>query len=146
MKVILGDNIILDCDAALFVNGTEVFRLRKRESDGRLMCDFDVRNKNGARIAKVANNNVVYAAEGYEVHQLPGESNIQDTDGQFLARVRETSHDEIRITGEYWVDGLQVLISDDGLRSGGNLLSGNTVMGFGKAISIESNSLSIGIR
>lgn len=43
MKVNLGSNIITDCEAVLVVNGSEVFRLRERDSDGRLICDFDVR-------------------------------------------------------------------------------------------------------
>lgn len=145
MKVNLGSNIIENCDAALVVNGTEVFRLRHRNSDGRLICDLDVRDKNGTRIAKVAKNNVMYAADGYEVHHLPRESYIQDSVGNILARVQEIGNDEIKITGEFWVDGHQVLISDDALVSGGITMSGNTVRGFGKAISIEPNSFSIGI-
>ena len=146
MKVILGNNIIENCNAALIVNGTEVFRLRYRDKDGRLICDFDVRDKNGTRIAKIAKNNVVYAADGYEVHNLPRESYIQDSGGNILARVQEIGDDEIKITGEFWVDKHQVLISDDALMSGGVRMSGNTIRGFGKAISIEPNSISIGTR
>jgi hypothetical protein len=87
MKVILGSNIIENCDAALIVNETEVFRLRSRYKDGRLVCDFDLRDKNGTRIAKISKNNVVYAAEGYKVHNFPRESYIQDSNGNILARV-----------------------------------------------------------
>ena len=146
MRVHLGSNIIEDCDAALVVNGTEVFRLRHRESDGRLVCDFDVRDKLSSRIAKVSKNNVVYAADGYEVHQLPRESFIQDSSGNVLARVEEIGQSEIKITGEFWIDGYHVSISDTDLVSGGVTMSGNLIQGFGKAISIEPNSFSIGIR
>jgi hypothetical protein len=111
-----------------------------------LVCDFDIRDKNGNRIAKVAKNNVVYAADGYEVHHLPRESYIQDSNGNILARVQEIGEDEIRITGEFWVDGHRVLISDDTLVSGGITMAGNTIRGFGKAISIEPNSFSIGTK
>ena len=145
MNVILGNNTIENCDAALVVNGTEVFRLRSRDSDGTLICDFDVRDRDGARIAKIAKNNVVYKANGCEVHNLPKESYIQDANGKVLARVQEIGIYEIRITGEFWVDGHHVLISDDALVSDGFILSGNTISGFGKAISIEPNSFSIGM-
>jgi hypothetical protein len=146
MKVILGNNVIENCDAALVVKGTEVFRLRNRESDDRLVCDFDVRDKNGIRIVKVAKNNVVYAAPGYEIRHLPRESCVQDSNGNILVRVQETANDEIRIIGDFWVEGHRVLITKDELVSGSIILSGNTVSGFGKAISIEPNSFSIGTR
>jgi hypothetical protein len=145
MKVNLGSNIIDNCDAALVVNGTEVFWLRNRESDGRLISDFDVRDKSGNRIAKVSKNNVVYNAEGYEVHHLPRESFIRDSKGRILIRVQEIGIDEIRISGEFWIDGYQVLITDNSLISGGITMSGNIVRGFGKAISIEPNRFSIGV-
>jgi len=144
MRVNLGSNIIVNCAAVLFINGTEVFRLRHRDSDGRLICDFDVRGKEDSRIAKVSKNNVVYAADGYEVHNLPRESYIQDSNGNVIARVQEIGQDEIKITGEFWVAGYQVSISDDALVSGGITMSGNYMSGFGKAISIEPNSFSIG--
>lgn len=144
MKVNLGSNKIIECAAALVVNGVEVFRLRHRESDGKLICDFDLRDETGNRLAKVAKNNVVYAADGHEVHHLPRESYVQDPNGNIIARVQEVSGDEIKITGDFWIDGHHVLISDDALVSGGITMSGNTVRGFGKAISIEPNSFAIG--
>ncbi len=36
MNVLLGSNVINDCDAALYVNGKEVFRLREGVNDGQL--------------------------------------------------------------------------------------------------------------
>lgn len=146
MKVILGSNIINNCDAALVVNGTEVFRLRERQSDGRLICDFDLRDKDENRIAKIAKNKVVYAADGYEIHDLPKESYVKDSNGNILARVQETGLDEITITGDFWIDGHHVIVSDGSLVSGGITMSGNVVSGFGKAISIAPNSFSIGAR
>jgi len=144
MMVNLGSNIINDCDAALIVNGTEVFRLRERASDGRLICDFDLRNENGDRIAKIAKDRVVHAAEGYRMHDLPKECYVEDQNGKVVARVQETGHDEITVTGDFWIEGHHVLITNDALVSGGVTMSGNIINGFGKAISIDPNSFSIG--
>lgn len=144
MKVNLGSNIINDCDAALVVNGVEVFRLRERNSDGRLVCDFDLRKENGDRIAKIAKNRVAYAAEGYEMHDLPKECYIQGPNNSIVARVNEAGYDEITITGDFWVEGHHVLVTDDALVSGGVTVSGNVISGYGKAISIEPNCFVIG--
>ena len=144
MKVNLGGNTIIDCAAALVINGSEVFRLRQRESDGRLICDFDIHGKDDGRIAKIAKNNIVYAAEGYRVHNLPRESYVQGPDGSPVARVREVANDEIAITGVFWVKGHQVVITETSLVSGGITMSGNVIKGFGKAISINPGSFSIG--
>jgi hypothetical protein len=146
MKVLLGSNEINDCQAALVINGTEVFRLRERESDGRLVCDFDVRGADGKRIAKVAKNNVVYAAESYKIEHLPRESFVSDPSGRVIARVQEIRLDTIRITGEFWIDSHRVVITDQGLISGTNVIDGNVISGFRKAISIDPESLSIGAR
>ena len=50
--VILGNNEILNCDAALVVEDEEVFRVREDEH-GALLIDCDIRNEAG-RIAKIA--------------------------------------------------------------------------------------------
>lgn len=146
MKVNLGSNIINDCDAALVVNGTEVFRLRERASDGRLICDFELHNQNGERIAKVAKNRVVYAAKGYQIHDLPKECYIEAPNGEVIAHVQETGHDEIAITGDYWIEGHHVIITNKSLVSSGITMTGNIISGFGKAISVEPNSFSIGTK
>ena len=67
----LGDNEITDCQQALVVEGTEVFRLRDRTHDDQLVVDFDVRNQAGARLAKIAKNHVVYIAEHVESRSRP---------------------------------------------------------------------------
>ena len=146
MRVLLGSNVIENCDAALIVNGTEVFRLRERTGDGRLVCDFDVRDKSGNRLAKVAKNNVVYAAEGFQVKNLSRESVITDASGNIIARVEEVALNTIKIIGEFWIKSHRVFITDESMVSGGVTISGNLISGFGKAITIDPNNVTIGFR
>ena len=144
MKIHLGNNIITDCDSALVVNGTEVFRFHRRHHDDRLVCDFDVRDADGNRIARVASDRVVYVAEGYTMHDLPRECYIEAPGGHIIARVRETGPDELTITGEFWIDGHRVLITEEAIHSNGISISGNTIVGYGKAISLDPHSATIG--
>ncbi len=144
MKLILGNNEIIDCDAALVVNGVEVFRLRKRSGDERLVCDFDIRDKEGNRLAKVAKNNVVYAAEGHKVENIPRQSKVTDANGKVIACVQEIGLETIKVTGEFWIEGHNIAISDNGLVSGGITMSGNVINHCGKAISFSPGSYSIG--
>jgi len=144
MKVNIGSNIINDCDAALVVNGVEVFRFRERNSDDRLVCDFDIRDKNGKRIAKIAKDRVVHVANGFKMHDLPKECYVEDSSGNLAVHVKETGHDELTIIGNFWIDGHHVVITKDSLVSGGMTMSGNIISGFGKAISISPNNFTIG--
>ncbi len=146
MKVNLGSNAIKDCQAVLLVNGSEVFRLRERDSDNRLVCDFDVRNEGGERLAKVAKNNVVFAADGYSFRNLPQESYIEGPEGDIVARVQENGYDEITITRDFWIEGHHVVISDSKLLNGKMTISGNTITNSRKAISITPNSCEMGCR
>ena len=137
MKVMLGSNVIENCAAVLVVNGEEVFRLRKRTGDGRLVCDFDIRNEAGERLANIARNNVVYAAKGYDEKNLPRESFVSDPEGNIVARIEEVAHNTIKIAGDFWIGSHNVVITDQTLVSGGITMSGNFISGFGKAISID---------
>lgn len=140
----MGGNVISDCDAALVVNGLEVFRFHHRHHEGRLVCDFELRDEDGELVAKIANDRVVHAAEGYRKHDLPHECYIESPTGRVLARVREEGEDELSIWGDFWVDGHRVLIGDDAIESGGISISGLVIAGYGKAIALGPHSATIG--
>src|SRR6267143_337766 len=70
--VILGNNEITNCDAALVIEGEEVFRIREEENDA-LMIDCDIRDQDSNRIAKIARNSVVFAADGFRAQLAPGQ-------------------------------------------------------------------------
>lgn len=146
MKVFLGSNEINDCEAALVVNGEEVFRFRERESDGRMVCDFDVRDKDGNRLAKISKNNVVHVAPGFVVEHQPRVSNIKNSDGEIIACVEEIAIDIIKVQGSFCINGHTVVINSETLISGGVTMAGNKISGYKKAIAIEPNSFAIGSR
>jgi hypothetical protein len=69
--MILGDNEIIDCDPALFLEGEEVLRLRDRLEDRQLVVDFTLRAENGTRIAKISKSYDAHVVEGYEHRRVP---------------------------------------------------------------------------
>jgi hypothetical protein len=143
--IMLGDNEIADCDAALVVEDLEVFRLRERQHDGQLVVDFDLRDANDNRIAKIAKNHVVFTAEHFEPRSSPGIYQVVNKQsGQVWAKVQEISPSVIKVTGTFCVRGFQIIIQDDLLQIGGGRLGGNKLVGFGKAIVLKRGGLGIG--
>ena len=140
----LGSNIIEDCNAALIVEDLVVFRFRERDGDGQLVVDFDIRNEKGERLAVIAKNNVVFAAPGFRILNLPSESLVEDSAGKIFARVKETALGLLSIEGEFCVKGFSVSITPTKLVAGGLAMIGNRICGFGKAISLKKGSLAIG--
>src|SRR5438876_1205229 len=136
--VILGGNRIENCDAALVVEGVEVFRLRERTKDGHLVVDFDLHDPNGNRIAKIAKNYVAHAAPGYKFQNRVGVSEvIKEDTGQIVARVEEVAKDAVAVTGTFNVKGYVVEARADGLAVGGLMMKGNTIIGSRKAIELR---------
>lgn len=144
--LVLGDNEVANCDAAIVVEGVEVFRLRDRERDGKLIVDFDLREPDGKRIAKIAKNYVASAAEGYEHQNRTGISEVVETEtGRAVARVEELAPRRVKVTGTFCVEGLTVQITDTGILLGTNRISGCRITGFGKAIQFDRKHLAIGV-
>ncbi len=142
----MGSNLIKNCDAALVVNGVDVFRLRERTSDGRLVVDFDIRASNGERIAKVAKNNVVFVADGFESINQATRSFVREVStSKIVAMAEELTDGSVRITGDFWIDGHHVTITEQVLVTGGVQITGNTIVGFGKAIELRPDSIGIGL-
>lgn len=48
--ILLGTNVIKDCQAVLIIDGVEVFRLRDRAGDGQLVVDFEIRNQKNEKL------------------------------------------------------------------------------------------------
>lgn len=146
MNVLLGSNHITDCDAALYVNGAEVFRFREGAIDGQLICDFDVRDANNNRIARIAKNQVVHVAQGFTYASTANSSAVHGKHGEVIASVERVDPSTLKIAGTFHVDGHTIIITDQSLQSGGVTMSGNMISGYGKAIAIDKGSFSIGLR
>jgi hypothetical protein len=146
MNVLLGSNLIEDCDAALYVNGAEVFRFREGAVDGQLICDFDVRDINNNRIARIAKNQVVHVAQGFTYEAKADSSAVRGKSGEVIARIDRLDPNTLKISGTFHVDGHTIVVTDQSLQSGGVTMSGNVISGFGKAIAIDKGSFAIGSR
>ena len=135
--------MINDCDAALYVNGKEVFRLREGVNDGQLICDFDVLAPNGKRVAKIAKNQV---ADGFSYDATVNRSRVVGPNGEVVASVERIDGNTVKINGTFHVKGHTAVVTDTSLQSGGVIMSSNVISGFRKAISIEPGSFAIGSR
>ena len=143
--IVLGNNDILNCDAALVIEGEEVFRVR--EDEGRVLVDCDVFDPDDRRIAKIVRNAVVYAAPGFRAHVKPGEPTevIHEATGKVLARIEVQGPRIIKITGVFCVHGFRVFLDEAGLHTNDPWEISNTgIAGFGTAISLRRGQLGIG--
>jgi hypothetical protein len=144
--VLLGSNRIIHCDAALVVEGEEVFRLHEHTRDGNLVVDFDVRAADGARIAKIAQNHVTHLAPDYEFRRRTGVAEvINKTTGHVIARAEQRESETVAITGVFHVNGYAVLITPNYLKASGVTTAGNEIRGYGKAIALTRGSTEIGV-
>lgn len=144
--LVLGDNEVIDGEAAIVVEGENVFRLRERQYDGTLVVDFDLRAEDESRIAAITGNYVHYVAEGYEYRNRKGVAEvIEKATGRVVAQVREIAPDRLKVIGKFWVKGYNIDISEDGLVAGGLTMSGNRIQGFGKAIEFGRGHIGIGV-
>jgi len=143
--LILEDNTITDCDAALVVEGEEEFRLRERQHDGQFVVDFDLRDENENRLAKIAKNHAVYCAPDLELRSKPGQYGVFRKDGgEALALVEELSANRLRLTGCFNIKGWRVVATTGGVTIGGVTLSRNTIAGCRKAIVLGKGRIGIG--
>ena len=143
--LVLGNNTIQDCEQALLVEGEEVFRLRERQHDGQLVVDFDLRDENDQRLAKISKNHVVYCADDLEPRSRPGRYEVAHKDtGAVLAVVEELGPSRIRLTGTFYVKGWRVEATESGVRSGDDTISDNTIRGCRAAIVVGRSTVGIG--
>ena len=145
----LGSNIITDCEAALEVNKTEVFRLRKhggvRGGRVHMVVDFDLRDEDGNRIAKIAKNRVVYCADGYAYATERDHCFVQNVKTKEIVAKAEVLPDlTVKVIGTFWVNGYIVKITEDELIAGGITMAGNSIAGCKKAIVLGPGSFALG--
>jgi hypothetical protein len=142
--IVLGNNDIVNCDAALVIEGEEVFRVR--EDEGRLLVDCDVWDPEDRRVAKIVRNTVIYAASGFRAHVKPGEPTevIHEATGRVITRIEVKGPRTIKITGVFCVHGFRVFLDEAGLHTNDPWEISNTgISGFGTAISLRRGQMGI---
>ena len=135
--IVLGNTEITNCDAALVIEGEEVFRIREEEN-GALMIDCDIRDQDGNRIAKIDRNSVVFAAVGFRAQLAPGQPAevIRKATGEVMAKIERLGQRKIKVAGSFWVDGIGVVAKRDGLFVGPTLISKKPFRGWGTPIKL----------
>lgn len=89
----------------------------------------------------------MFAVEGFVVRNLPTESYVvEEKSGTVYARVKEVSSGTLQIEGDFWINGLNVRVNSGEMIVNTNLLAGNIMVGFGKAICVERGGFGIGFR
>src|SRR5260370_41082611 len=96
--IVLGNTEITNCDAALVIEGEEVFRIREEEN-GALMIDCDIRDQDGNRIAKIAQSSVVFTADGFRAQLPPGQPAevIRKATGEVMAKIERLGQRRIKV-------------------------------------------------
>jgi hypothetical protein len=144
--VTLGNNDIVNCDAALMIEGEEVFCLR--EEEGRLLVDCDVLNAKGVRLAKVVRNTPIVVAPGFRVHIKPGEPTqvVSEMSGRVLASFERKGPRHVKISGVFCVNGYCVFIDETAVRTSDPSFrfSLTTVHGCGTALSLKRGQVELG--
>jgi hypothetical protein len=140
----LGNNDITNCDAALVIEGEEVFRLR--EDEGVLLVNCDVSNAVGERVAKIVRNTPIVVAP-FRAHVRPGEPTevTHEGTGRVIARFERKGPREIKITGIFCVKGFCVYLDEAGLHTNDPWeIPNNGFSGLGTAISLRRGQMRIG--
>ena len=144
--IILGNNEITNCAAALVIEGDEVFRLREDEQ-GELLIDCDIRNQQGERLAKIARNHVAYAAPGFEGRVQPGQPAqvVHQATGQVVAHIERLGRRRVKVNGCFCVNGAWVLATDAGIFLANSATICNTGFeGWGTAIKPDRGAFALG--
>ena len=127
----LGTNQISNCGAALIIDGVDVFRLRSSETDSQILVDFDIYGQDGARLARVAKNQVVFAAPGYTSSATATSCEVTAPSGEIVAKVVRLAPNWLKLNGVFWSHGSRLAITDEHMQvddfppQTGNQSSGN---------------------
>jgi len=133
---------VVDCQAALVVDGAEVFRLRDRDRDGKLIVDFDIREPGGQRIAEVSKNYVANAGPAHEYRNRTGMAEIVErATGRRVVRVQELGLRHVRVLGTLWIGNLRVDIGESAIVVGDSSMSDIVMRGGGTAVTIGRSGI-----
>ncbi|MBI3744446.1 MAG: hypothetical protein HY261_09210 [Chloroflexi bacterium] len=134
IDLLLGNCALGNTSGVLVIEGVEVFRLRHRGDDGHITVDLDLRAPEG-QLAKVDRNKPLAMAPGLALDVNGGEVAVS-RQGMAIARV--TLHDHaLRLTGEFFANGLRVVVTGDSLTIDGKPAAATRLYGPGTAVLIR---------
>ena len=149
MQILIGSNLFKDIPSILNVDGKNQIYLEIGERDQQLLLTIDIYNSNGDHVAKLRRNAWVFRKEDiYEITTNPKSLKLIDRENnETILEIKVTNRNSIEITkGRFYTpNGSLIEIARDYLKINGVRLSGNVFIGFGKAIKIDTNSLSLGV-
>lgn len=144
--ILVGRNRVSDCNGVLEIEGIEVFRLRDRAADDRLVVDFEVRDEQDKLVAKISKNNAVFARPGVEPRNEPHMSEVVDTTTDHVyACAQEVDLRTVRLSGIFVINGYRVVITKDTIRTSDDIsIEGNDISKMGQGITLKRGSVTLG--
>ena len=138
----LGSVRIENCERCIVIEKRTVFKIGENERDGQLTASFQIHNADGAKLAVISKNRVVYAQSGFVFKREGNSSLVKDTHGKIYAKVTEDpTTGEVTVVGDFWMEGCHVEISQANGIFVHNTQSGVqdlTIHGAGTAVSFSA--------
>ena len=135
IDLLLGNCALGNTSGVLVIEGVEVFRLRHHGDDGHIAIDLDLRSPQG-QLAKLNRNRPLALAPGVTL-ETNGDDVAVLREGQPLARVTLQDGKALRLTGEFFANGLRVGVTHDLLTIDGTMVAATRLYGPGTAVLIR---------
>jgi len=147
----IGGNYFANCGRLITYDDKPLFDLKRRASDGRLGIDFDVYDKDGAKVATIRNGNVVDGnKEAYLVsHGANCHSIIEKATGRVICQIDKhpkEPHVELDVSVQMFTpDGFLLEAYPDRINVGGATMIRELMQGYKTGIAIGNCSGGAGI-
>ncbi len=137
-EVILGSCTIKNCGQVLMYRDKgEILRLRDGK-DLKLLIDCTVKGSDGHTLVKIANNKPVFISENLVYVNLEDGIVVKDKDSEnkIYLEFRQLGPRKVKVNGIFFINGVQIIATDEFLDIGGNRLSNYNAENCGAAIGI----------
>jgi len=155
-SVTIGGNTFVNVPDILVYEGKSVFSIRRSERDGLLGIDFDIRDRDGVKVATVKKGNIYEGDESrYTVETEKDRYTLTEKEsGRVICDIRkrpEAKGVELEVSVElYMEDGVPFKATPGGIDLQGRrahvMMSGSTIRGFPKGIVVEKGAVRVGSR
>lgn len=113
--------------------------------DGQILITVEIRDKDGALVAKVINNSLKVFITDYEDYGTRTSFGVRKKQGESVFEVAILSRDTLRVTGTFWVEGIRIIAKENELElPRGNKLIRNQIITDREAVNISECGFSVG--